>query len=311
VLAPDHPSVQRAEEGVVGLIGRTPLVRLRKIASGAPVYVKLEYLNPTGSHKDRIALYMIREAEQRGLLKPGGLVVEASSGNTAISVAWLASQLGYKPLIVVDEGTSPAKVALIKALGAEVVFAPKVPWDHPDHAIKLAGKLAAERGGVFLNQFENEANVRAHYETTAAEIYGGLGSGIGAFVMGIGTGGTIAGVAKFLKERGVPASIVGVVPKGSPIATGRPTLGEPVEGLATSTVSGIYSKYSGLIDEVVEVGYEEARETMLKLAKEEGVLGGLSTGANVAVALKVAERLEKGAVVTLAPDSIFRYTHLL
>jgi len=311
VLAPDHPGVRRAEEGVVGLIGCTPLVRLRKLARGAPVYVKLEYLNPTGSHKDRIALYMIKEAERAGLLKPGGLVVEASSGNTAISVAWLASQLGYKALIVVEEGTSPAKVALIKALGAEVVFALKVPWGHPDHMVKLAERLAAEWGGVFLNQFENEANVRAHYETTAAEIYEELGSGIGAFVMGIGTGGTVAGVAKFLKERGVPARIVGVVPRGSPVATGRQMLGEPIEGLATSTVSGIYSRYSSLIDEVVEVGYEEARETMLRLAREEGVLGGLSTGANVAVALKVAERLEKGAVVTLAPDSVFRYTHLL
>ena len=107
------PAVRRAEEGVVGLIGRTPLVRLQRIAKEAPIYVKLEYMNPTGSHKDRVALYMIREAEQRGLLKPGSLVVEASSGNTAISVAWLASQLGYRALIVVDEGTSPAKVALI------------------------------------------------------------------------------------------------------------------------------------------------------------------------------------------------------
>jgi cysteine synthase len=303
--------VPRAEEGVVGLIGRTPLVRLRRIARGAPVYVKLEYLNPTGSHKDRIALYMIREAERKGSLRPGGLVVEASSGNTAVSVAWLASQLGYRALIVVEEGTSPAKVALIRALGAEVVFAPRVPWSHPDHMVKLAERLAAERGGVFLNQYENEANVKAHYETTAPEIYAELGGGVGAFVMGIGTGGTIAGVAKFLRERGVPARIVGVVPKGSPVATGGQTLGEPIEGLATSTVPGIYVRYSSLIDEVVEVGYEEARETMLRLAREEGVLGGLSTGANVAVALKVAERLDKGVVVTLAPDSIFRYTHLL
>ena len=273
--------------------------------------MKLEYLNPTGSHKDRIALYMIREAERKGSLRPGGLVVEASSGNTAVSVAWLASQLGYRALIVVEEGTSPAKVALIRALGAEVVFAPRVPWSHPDHMVKLAERLAAERGGVFLNQYENEANVKAHYETTAPEIYAELGDGVGAFVMGIGTGGTIAGVAKFLRERGVPARIVGVVPKGSPVATGGQTLGEPIEGLATSTVPGIYVRYSSLIDEVVEVGYEEARETMLRLAREEGVLGGLSTGANVAVALKVAERLDKGVVVTLAPDSIFRYTHLL
>lgn len=301
----------KAEEGVVGLIGCTPLVKLRKVASGAPVFVKLEYMNPTGSHKDRIALYMIREAEQRGLLRPGGLVVEASSGNTAISVAWLASQLGYRALIVVEEGVSPAKVALIRALGAEIVFAPRVPRGHPDHAVNLAERLAAERGGVFLNQFENEANVKAHYETTGPEIYRELGDSIGAFVMGIGTGGTIAGVAKFLRERRVPARIIGVVPKGSPIATGQQTLGEPIEGLATSTVSSIYTRYASLVDEVVEVGYEEARETMLKLAREEGVLGGLSTGANVAVALRVAERLERGVVATLAPDSIFRYTHLL
>lgn len=301
----------KAEEGVVGLIGCTPLVKLRKVASGAPVFVKLEYMNPTGSHKDRIALYMIREAEQRGLLRPGGLVVEASSGNTAISVAWLASQLGYRALIVVEEGVSPAKVALIRALGAEIVFAPRVPRGHPDHAVNLAERLAAERGGVFLNQFENEANVKAHYETTGPEIYRELGDSIGAFVMGIGTGGTIAGVAKFLRERRVPARIIGVVPKGSPIATGQQTLGEPIEGLATSTVSSIYTRYASLVDEVVEVGYEEARETMLKLAREEGVLGGLSTGANVAVALRVAEHLERGVVATLAPDSIFRYTHLL
>ncbi len=301
----------KAEEGVVGLIGCTPLVKLRKVASGAPVFVKLEYMNPTGSHKDRIALYMIREAEQRGLLRPGGLVVEASSGNTAISVAWLASQLGYRALIVVEEGVSPAKVALIRALGAEIVFAPRVPRGHPDHAVNLAERLAAERGGVFLNQFENEANVKAHYETTGPEIYRELGDSIGAFVMGIGTGGTIAGVAKFLREHKVPARIIGVVPKGSPIAMGQQTLGEPIEGLATSTVSSIYTRYASLVDEVVEVGYEEARETMLKLAREEGVLGGLSTGANVAVALRVAEHLERGVVATLAPDSIFRYTHLL
>lgn len=301
----------KAEEGVVGLIGCTPLVKLRKVAGGAPIFVKLEYMNPTGSHKDRVALYMIREAERRGLLEPGDLVVEASSGNTALSVAWLASQLGYRALIVVEEGVSPAKVALIRTLGAEVVFAPKVPWGHPDHAVKLAERLAAERGGVFLNQFENEANVKAHYETTGPEICRELGDSISAFVMGIGTGGTIAGVAKFLRERGVRARIVGVVPRGSPIATGQQTLGEPIEGLSTSSVSGIYTRYSSLVDEVVEVGYREAYETMLRLAREEGVLGGLSTGANIAVAARVAGRLEKGVVVTLAPDSIFRYTHLL
>lgn len=297
---------------MVELIGNTPLVRLRRIPPpGAQIYVKLEYMNPTGSHKDRIALYMVRDAERRGLLRPGGTVVEASSGNTAISVAWLASQLGYKAVIVVEEGTSPAKVSVIKALGAEVVFAPRVPFDHPEHPVKVARRLAEERGGVFLNQFENEANVRAHYETTAAELYSQLGGWPDAFVMGIGTAGTIAGISKFFRERGARARIVGVVPRGSPVATGRPTLGEPIEGLATSTVSPIYEKYSELIDTLVEVDYQRAREMMLRLAKEEGVLGGLSTGANVAAALEVAGEIGSGVVATLAPDSMFRYTHLL
>ncbi|MEM1522935.1 MAG: cysteine synthase family protein [Thermofilaceae archaeon] len=294
---------------VIDLIGRTPMVRLLKLTS-AEVYVKLEYLNPTGSHKDRIASYMIREAERRGLLKPGGTVVEASSGNTAISVAWLASQLGYKAVIVVEEDASPAKVAVIKALGARVVFARRVPWGHPDHPVNVAKRLAEELGGVYLNQFENEANVLAHYETTAPEIYSELGDRIGAFVMGIGTGGTIAGVAKYLRERGSHSRIIGVVPKGSPIETRQPTLGEPIEGLATSSISGIFERYSSLIDEIVTVSYEEAREMMLRLAREEGILGGLSTGANTAAALKVEDRVG-GAIVTLAPDSLFRYTHLL
>lgn len=294
------------------IIGKTPMVKLRRLAEGcAPVYVKLEYLNPTGSHKDRIAFYMIKEAEERGLLKPGGTVVEASSGNTAISVAWLASQLGYKAVIVIERDASPAKVAVTKALGAEVIFAPKVPLDHSDHPINTARRIAEERGAVFLNQFENEANVRAHYETTGPEIYSELRGRVAAFVAGIGTGGTIVGVAKFLRERGVAARIVGIVPKGAPIATRELTIGEPIEGLATSSVPGIYLRYSNLIDEVVEVSYREALETMVRLALEEGILGGLSTGANAAVAIRVASELSEGNVVTLAFDPLFRYTHLL
>lgn len=297
---------------VVDLIGKTPLVKLRRVAQeGAPVFVKLEYLNPTGSHKDRIALYMIREAERRGALKPGGTVVEASSGNTAISVAWLASQLGYKAVIVVEEGTSPSKIALLKALGAEVVVAPRVPRGHPDHMISQAEKIAREVGGVFLNQYENEANVRAHYETTGPEIYEQAGREVSAFVMGVGTGGTIAGVASYLKEKGLRVRVVAVVPRNSPIVTRQATLGEPIEGLATSSLPGIYLRYSHVVDEVVEVSYSDAYQMMLKLARQEGILGGLSTGANVLVACRVARELESGAVVTLAPDSILRYVHLL
>jgi len=298
---------------ILSLIGSTPMVKLTKLwrRRDVEVYVKLEYMNPTGSHKDRIALYMLKDAAERGLLKPGGVVVEASSGNTAISVAWLASLMGYRPVIVMEEGASPAKVAVVKALGAEVIFAPRVPYGHPEHAENVARRVARERRGVFLNQCGNEANIRAHYETTAREIYSVLGSRVRSFVMGIGTGGTLIGVAKFFRDKGLRVRIVGVVPRGSPIATGRATMGERIEGLAATMVPEIYAKYSDLVDEVVEVGFEEAWETALRLAREEGILGGPSTGANVAVALKEAEALEEGAVVTIAPDSIFRYAHLL
>ncbi len=186
---------------LLSLIGNTPMVELRRLVKPgwARVLVKLEYMNPTGSHKDRIALYMIRKAEREGLLKPGGLVVEASSGNTAISIAWVARLLGYKACVVVDERVAPAKVALIRALGAEVVFAPPVDPSHPKYYRNLARRIAEERGGVYLNQFENEANVQAHYETTAKEIWEQTGGKIDAFVMGVGTGGTITGVGKFFK----------------------------------------------------------------------------------------------------------------
>ena len=298
---------------ILSLIGSTPMVKLTKLwrKRGVEVYVKLEYMNPTGSHKDRIALYMLKDVAERGLLKPGGVVVEASSGNTAISVAWLASLMGYRPVIVMEEGASPAKVAVVKALGAEVIFTPRVPYGHPEHAENVARRVARERRGVFLNQCGNEANIRAHYETTAREIYSVLGSRVRSFVMGIGTGGTLIGVAKFFRDKGLRVRIVGVVPRGSPIATGRATMGERIEGLAATMVPEIYAKYSDLVDEVVEVGFEEAWETALRLAREEGILGGPSTGANVAVALREAEALEEGAVVTIAPDSIFRYAHLL
>lgn len=297
---------------VVDLIGNTPLVKLRRLEGlkDREVYVKLEYLNPTGSHKDRIALYMIRDAVERGLLKPGGVVVEASSGNTAVSVAWLASMLGYKAVIVVEEGTSPAKVSVIRALGAEVVFAPRVPAGHPDHMVSVAKRVAEERGGVFLAQYANEANVRAHFETTGPEIYRDLGGRVGCFVMGVGTGGTLAGVAKYLKSKlGGKVKAVAVVPRGSPVAGGRGR-GEEIEGLAVSMVPEIFERNRSLVDEVVEVGFAEALEAALRLAREEGVLGGLSTGANIAGVYRVLDRCED-PVVTLAPDSIFRYAELL
>ncbi len=291
---------------ILGLIGNTPIVRLGRLAGGgmAEVYVKLEYLNPTGSHKDRIAYYMIRDAEERGLIEPGDTVVEASSGNTAISVAWVSSLLGYRAEIFVEKGTSQVKIGLIKALGARVVEAEE------ENYAEAARRYAEEHGYLFLNQYENEANVRAHYETTGPEIYRQLGGKIDAFVMGIGTGGTISGVGRFLKEKlGEGVKIVGVVPRGSRIAGGEGA--ERIEGLASDIVPGIWRRYGHVVSEVIEVGFDEALQTMKTLLRSEGVLGGLSTGANVYAAMRVAERLTKGVVATIAPDTILRYPHIL
>ena len=294
---------------ITGLIGNTPIVRLRRIADegSADVYVKLEYLNPTGSHKDRIAYYMIRDAEERGLIRPGDAIVEASSGNTAISVAWIGGLRGYRVKIFVEEGVSEAKLSLIRALGAEIV---KVPPEQGSYA-DVAREHAEEYGYLFLNQYGNEANVRAHYETTGPELFKQLDGRIDAFVMGIGTCGTIAGVGRFLRERlGEKVRIIGVIPRGSRIIHehGKP---DKIEGLASDLVPEIWSRYHHVVDEITEVSYDDAIQTMKKLIRYEGILGGPSTGANIHAALKIAKSLGRGIVATIAPDTILKYPHLL
>lgn len=293
----------------MSLIGSTPIVKLRRILKegSAEVYVKLEYLNPTGSHKDRIAYYMIRDAEKKGLIKPGDAVVEASSGNTAISVAWISSLLGYRAKIFVEEGVSEAKIRLIRSLGAEVIEAPLGESDYAE----TARRYAEDHGYLFLNQYENEANVRAHYETTGPEIYEQLNGKLDVFVMGVGTGGTIAGVGRFLREKlGNEVRIVGVVPRGSRIVRDERSP-DRIEGLASELIPGIWKRYSHLVDEVMEVSYADALQTMRKLIRHEGILGGVSTGANVYAALRLAESTRRGVIATIAPDTILRYPHLL
>ncbi|MCX8162867.1 MAG: cysteine synthase family protein [Candidatus Bathyarchaeota archaeon] len=294
---------------ILSLVGGTPIVELKNLRKPgmARILVKLEYMNPTGSHKDRIATYMIGEAEKQGILKPGGVVVEASSGNTALSVAWVAAQLGYKAILVVEEGASPVKIGLIKALGAKVV---EVSGGY-EEALKTAEEIACKEGGVFLNQYDNEANVKAHYETTAREIYTQTGGILDAFVMGIGTCGTIAGVAMYLKEKAENVKIIGVVPRGAAIPRGLGAVGERIEGLSHDGIPNIYRRYRELIDRLEEVGFREALDYMRDAIKFEGIMGGLSTGANLCIALRVAEELGRGVVVTLAPDSVMRYLHLV
>ncbi len=290
---------------ILDLIGSTPMVELRSFGGRAKLMLKLEYMNPTGSHKDRIALYMIREAMEKGLVRKGGLVVEASSGNTGVSVAFVAGRLGLKCIIVVPRGTSREKVFMLKALGAEVVFGSDNPRD-PDYYRRVAEEIAREKGGVFLNQYENKANVKAHYETTGPEIWRQTRGEITAFVMGVGTGGTITGVGRYLRERKSSVKIIGVLPAGSPLAGG--VFGDRIEGLAYSDKPVLIDE--NLIDDYIEVSLREAAETCIKLARREGVLAGLSTGANVKAASIVAGEVD-GVVVTIAADSILKYNEVL
>jgi cysteine synthase len=294
---------------LVNLIGNTPIVELKNIKpyNNCRLFVKLEYLNPTGSHKDRIALYMIREAIGRYSLKEGDVVVEASSGNTAISVTFIAKRFNLKPVIVVPKNTSRNKILLLKLMGAEIVEGDEDPAS-PNYYIKIAERIARERGGVFLNQYANPANVRAHYETTAVEIWNQLNGSIDAFVMGVGTGGTITGVGRYIKERKKDVILVAITPKGSKLAGG---VGEDrIEGLLHKDIAPLLDM--SIIDKVVEVSYSEAVDMCRRLAQDEGILGGISSGANVVGALKISKELKPGStIVTLIVDSIFRYIDML
>lgn len=294
---------------LVRLIGNTPMVELKgfKVPNECRVFVKLEYFNPTGSHKDRIALYMVRDAVERLGLREGDVVVEASSGNTAISVTFVAKRFGLKPVIVVPRETSREKVLLIRLLGAEVVEGDEDP-SSPDYYVKVAERVARERSGVFLNQYANPANVRAHYETTAREIWRQLDGCVDAFVMGVGTSGTVVGVGKYLKEKRGDTFVVAVTPRGSKLAGGPGV--DRIEGLLHKDIPALYDPC--IVDKVVEVSYREAVETCLELARREGILAGISSGANVAAALKVAKELKPGSkIVTLIADSALRYTNTL
>jgi cysteine synthase len=289
---------------ITQIIGNTPIVELKNIGPrlNVKIFAKLEFLNPTGSHKDRIALYMIKEAIKKYNLKRGDIVVEASSGNTGISVAFIAKRFGLEPIIVIPRNTSKSKVAILKSLGAKIIEGDENP-SSKDYYIKIASELSKKHGWIFLNQYENQANILAHYETTAKEIWNQLNGEIDAFVMGVGTGGTITGVGRFLKERRKEIMIVAVTPKRSVLAGGKGE--EKIEGLLSTDIPPLVDKR--IIDKIVEVSYKEAKEMVLRLAREEGILAGISSGANVVACLKIAEEIREGNIVTIVADSLLRY----
>jgi len=285
-------------------IGSTPHAELANFSRGAArIFAKLEFLNPGGSVKDRIAQAMIEDAEQRGLLEPVGTIVEPTSGNTGVGLAMIAAAKGYRCVIVMPEGYGRTKAKLMEALGAQVIRTPTA--ELMSGAIRRAEEIARETGAYLPNQFANPINPRTHYETTAREIWAEFGESIDAFVAGVGTTGTLTGIGRFLRERIPRVLRVAAEPQGS-ILGGGAQGSHRVEGIGLSFLPPILDRTA--FDEVVTVTDDEAFETCRVLAREEGLLVGGSSGAAAAAALRIARRLGPGkTVVTLFPDGAERY----
>lgn len=296
-----------AYDSILDLVGDTPLLRLNhRLARGIKpaLYAKLEYLNPGGSVKDRIGLKMVEAAEQAGLLRKGGTIVEPTSGNTGVGLAMVAALKGYKTVFVMPDKMSQEKIALLKAYGADVVVTPtNVPRESPDSYYSVADRLAREiPGGFQPNQYFNAANPQSHYETTGPEIWRQTGGKIDVFIAGVGTGGTITGVARYLKEQNPRITIVGVDAEGS-LYTGPEAKPYKVEGVGEDFIPGTVDL--DLIDAWETVGDRESFLMCRRMAREEGVLVGGSCGLALAGALRYCRRIkdENKVVVVLLPDS--------
>ncbi|MEI6056386.1 MAG: cystathionine beta-synthase [Lentisphaerota bacterium] len=292
-------------ESVLEKIGHTPLIKLSKIGKTLDVnlFAKVEYFNPGGSSKDRIALTMIEDAEKRGVLKPGSTIIEATAGNTGAGLAMVAAVKGYRCIFVMPDKMSEEKVNLLKAYGAEVVITPtSVAPDSPQSYNGVADRLAREIPNAFRpGQFTNPKNPEAHYFTTGPEIWNDLNGKIDVFVAGMGTGGTISGVGKFLKERNPNIKIVGADPEGS-ILSGDTPKSYKVEGIGEDFIPLTFNRQ--VIDDMVRVSDTEAFEVTRRLAREEGLLVGGSSGTAVAAALRYANRVPFGSnIVILLPDT--------
>ena len=292
-------------ENIQQLIGKTPLVRLKHIGLPEKVqlFAKLEYWNPSGSVKDRIGLYMLRDAEQRGILAPGGTIVEATAGNTGLGIAMAALNKGYEIIFVVPTKFSQEKQALLKALGATVINTPreKGMLGAEEKAEELVKEIP---GAISLKQFENPANPLAHYETTGKEIYDDLEGKLDYFIAGAGSGGTYTGVVKYLKEKDPKIKGILADPIGSTMGGGEHA-DYDIEGIGNDFIPATMDM--GLADGVIKISDTEAFEGARMLARKEGMFVGSSSGAAITGAMKLADEIGQGTIVTLFPDRGDRY----
>lgn len=297
-------------KNITDLIGHTPLVELSKFSAlqglDTPIIAKVEFFNPGGSVKDRVGLAMIEDAERKGTLKPGATIIEPTSGNTGVGLALASAVKGYKLILTMPETMSVERRNLVKAYGAHVKLTPGK--DGMPGAIKAAEALRQSiPGAVILEQFENPANPRKHYETTGVEIWNDIDGKIDIFVAGVGTGGTISGIGKYLKEQNPNVKVVAVEPASSPVLNGGPSGAHKIQGIGAGFVPKTYD--ASVVDEVLDIAGDDAIRAGRQLAQNDGMLVGISSGAAAFAAAQLAKRPEnKGkTIVALLPDTGERY----
>lgn len=298
------------QKSLLEAIGNTPLVRLNRLGQGAgEIWVKLEFLNPGGSIKDRSALAIVREAEARGKLGPGATIVEATAGNMGISLAMVAAARGYRAVLVIPENVAAEQRYRLLRLGAEVVLSPA--REGMAGAMAMVEDMERKNPAYFVaRQFENPASCEAHRRTTAAEILKDTGGRVDAFVAGMGTGSTVTGVGQALKEKVAGVRIIGVEPAASPLISQGRSGPHTIPGIGANFIPPLLDRR--VLDEVIAVSDAAAQETVLRLSREEGICAGLSGGANVWACMKVAETLGgRKVVVTVLPDGGDRYWNQL
>ena len=308
----DEQQLGKVYNNILDTIGGTPLVRLNESVKGlkANVYAKVESFNPANSVKDRIGRAIVDAAEESGQLKPGGTIIEATSGNTGIALALVGAARGYKVILTMPETMSNERRVLLRAYGAEIVLTPGAAG--MQGAVDKANEIAeAEDNAILARQFANQANAQVHYKTTGPEIWEDTDGNVDIFVAGIGTGGTISGAGKYLKEKNQDLKAIAVEPAASPLLTEGKAGPHKIQGLGANFIPEILDR--SVLDEVITVSNEDAVKASRKLAVDDGILGGISTGANIKAALEVAAREENEGknIVVIIPDFGERYVSTL